>query len=263
MADIKAEIANDHLTRSIGLMGRKHLPDDQGMLFVFDRPEKLSFWMSNTYLPLSIAFLNDNGRILQIEDMVPMSTKSVRARTDCKYALEVNEGWFSRNGISLGAQVGIPSQMGQDPAAEQQQMQQQQVSPDVQLILANKDIFKLASVPLLIDYTEKYSNTRWPGKRIEPPYDLGPTEDEREASGLMTCFDSSAGRVGSFVVRNISAVYDLKGTQIVSKDQIDILNSGEPLTQEDANLAEGIEQSVPPEGDPNLETGVESIFSER
>ena len=258
MAELKAEIADDHLTRARGLMGRKHLPEDHGMLFVFDRPDELGFWMSNTYLPLSIAFLDSSGKILQIEDMVPLSTKSVKAKDICTYALEVNEGWFSRNNIQIGAQVGIPPQMGQDPSMEQQM----QVSPDIRLLLANKDIFKLTTVPLLIDYTEKYSKRQWFGKRIEPPYDLGPTEDNREASGLMTCFDSSEGRIGSFVVRNITSVYDLEGNRIISREQIEELNSGKTLTQEEADLAEGIVQNEPPVEAPPPETGLEGIFNE-
>lgn len=99
---IKTEIARTDEERSIGLMYRKQLADGQGMLFVFDRDDMLSFWMKNTLIPLSIAFISSDGRIVEIKDMVPGSLDPVRASRSVRYALEVPQGWFVRAGIAVG-----------------------------------------------------------------------------------------------------------------------------------------------------------------
>jgi uncharacterized protein len=104
---IKAEIAKTHEERSMGLMYRKSLQDGYGMLFVFDRDEVLSFWMKNTLIPLSIAFISYDGKIIDIKDMYPQDTNSVKSSRSARYALEAPQGWFSRVGINVGDSVKI------------------------------------------------------------------------------------------------------------------------------------------------------------
>jgi uncharacterized membrane protein (UPF0127 family) len=99
---IKAEIARTDDQRSRGLMGRRSLADGEGMLFVFEQDRILSFWMKNTLIPLSIAYLAYDGRILEIHDMEPQSLNPVKSSRSARYALEVPQGWFSRAGISIG-----------------------------------------------------------------------------------------------------------------------------------------------------------------
>ena len=85
------------------------LPKDEGMLFIYRREEILSFWMKNTTLPLSIAFINKKGYITEIKDMEPLGMASVRSAKPAQYALEVNQGWFSKNNIKVGdkAELGL------------------------------------------------------------------------------------------------------------------------------------------------------------
>ena len=108
IAFIKAEIAQTQEERNQGLMYRKKLPDGEGMLFVFERDQVLSFWMKNTLLPLSIAFIASDGRIIDIKDMYPHDENSVFSSRSVRYALEVPQGWFSRAGIQNGDVVKIP-----------------------------------------------------------------------------------------------------------------------------------------------------------
>jgi hypothetical protein len=100
---LEVELALDDPSRMTGLMFRDSLEEHRGMLFVYRAPEKLRFHMKNTRIPLSIAFLNDDGEILQIEDMAPHDEGNTEARTQCRFALEVNKGWFQKNGIAVGA----------------------------------------------------------------------------------------------------------------------------------------------------------------
>jgi uncharacterized membrane protein (UPF0127 family) len=87
-------------------MFRNSLPDDHGMLFVFEKPKTASFWMKNTKIPLSIAYIDSAGRILQIESMKPLDETPVASTSsEVAFALEVNEGWFARNGVSAGAKI--------------------------------------------------------------------------------------------------------------------------------------------------------------
>ena len=102
---LTVEIACDDLSRTLGLMNRDSLPEDQGMLFVFARAQSLSFWMKDTRIPLSIAFLSDEGEILQIEDMKPLDERSTVSDKHGRYALEVNQGWFQRHGLGVGSRI--------------------------------------------------------------------------------------------------------------------------------------------------------------
>jgi len=106
---IKAEIAKTQEERSTGLMNRKSLQDGEGMLFVFDRDDILSFWMKNTLIPLSIAFIAYDGKIIDIKDMYPHDTNSVKSSRSARYALEAPQGWFSRVNINAGDTVKIDS----------------------------------------------------------------------------------------------------------------------------------------------------------
>jgi len=108
VALVKAEIARTKEERSKGLMHRKELPDGEGMLFIFERDEVLSFWMKNTLVPLSIAFIASDGRIIDIRDMYPHDENSVRSSRSLRYALEVPQGWFSRAGVKSYDVVKIP-----------------------------------------------------------------------------------------------------------------------------------------------------------
>jgi len=108
IAAVLAEIAVTDEERSLGLMHRQSLDDGKGMLFVFDRDQILSFWMKNTYIPLSIAFIAWDGRILEIRDMQPHDLNPVRSSRSVRYALEVPQNWFSRAKVNLGDVVIIP-----------------------------------------------------------------------------------------------------------------------------------------------------------
>jgi len=106
---VTAEIAATDETRQIGLMHRFSLPPDHGMLFVHDAPRMLSFWMRNTYIPLSIAFIDAKGRIINIEDMAPQVERTTWSTAPALYALEMKKGWFAQKGIGPGAEVkGLP-----------------------------------------------------------------------------------------------------------------------------------------------------------
>ncbi len=89
-------------------MFRKKLDDGQGMLFVFETDDRLSFWMKNTLVPLSIAYIAYDGTIREILDMAPQSLAAVPSQYSVRYALEVPQGWFSRAGVRVGDRVGIP-----------------------------------------------------------------------------------------------------------------------------------------------------------
>ncbi len=108
---IFVEIADTPEERAEGLMFRSSLPEDQGMLFVFPRPRLLGFWMKNTSIPLSIAYLDDDGTVLEIHDMEPHSLESVSSRQPARYALEVNQGTFERLGITLGDRLVLPENL--------------------------------------------------------------------------------------------------------------------------------------------------------
>lgn len=106
---LTAEIAATPEQRATGLMNRFSLKPDHGMLFVFERAEPLAFWMKNTYIPLSIAYIAPDGRIVNIEDMRPQSEESHWSKGPAQYALEMRKGWFAERGIGPGAVVkGLP-----------------------------------------------------------------------------------------------------------------------------------------------------------
>jgi hypothetical protein len=106
MYRIRAEVVADYATRARGLMHRKSLPSNAGMLFVFDDHAVHCMWMKNTLIPLSVAFIDDRGVIINIADMEPHSEASHCAAQPVKYALEMNGGWFAARGIKPGARLG-------------------------------------------------------------------------------------------------------------------------------------------------------------
>jgi uncharacterized membrane protein (UPF0127 family) len=106
---ITAEVADTVDTRTTGLMHRFSLRQDHGMIFVFSRPEPLAFWMKNTFVPLSIAFIDSTGEILNIDDMAPQTETTHPSRGPALYALEMRKGWFKDHGVKAGDRVeGLP-----------------------------------------------------------------------------------------------------------------------------------------------------------
>ena len=104
---VEAEIAEKTEDRNHGYMERKVIPDGTGMLFVFKKDQILSFWMKNTPHPLSIAYIDSKGKIRDIYDMKPYSLASVVSTVSVRYALEVPQGWYKKNGITTGDTVII------------------------------------------------------------------------------------------------------------------------------------------------------------
>ena len=103
---IHAEVAADFSTRARGLMHRKGLAPNAGMLFVFDAPSEQCMWMKNTYLPLSVAFVDAQGTIINIADMQPHSEQTHCSARPALYALEMTRGWFAERGIKPGMKLG-------------------------------------------------------------------------------------------------------------------------------------------------------------
>ena len=104
---IEVELAQTDEERSIGLMYRKSLEDGKGMLFIFENDQVLSFWMKNTLIPLSIAYIAFDGTIADIRDMHPNNTSPVHSSRSVRYALEVPQGWFERVGVKAGDKVTL------------------------------------------------------------------------------------------------------------------------------------------------------------
>jgi uncharacterized membrane protein (UPF0127 family) len=102
---IQAEVASAPDERATGLMFRKDMAANAGMLFRFEQPAVHCFWMQNTLLPLSIAFLADDGSVVNVADMRPQTTDSHCAEKPVRYALEMNQGWFAKRGIKAGSRL--------------------------------------------------------------------------------------------------------------------------------------------------------------
>ncbi|MEZ7847825.1 MAG: uncharacterized membrane protein (UPF0127 family) [Polaromonas sp.] len=106
MHQITAQVALTPQQRQIGLMHRKEMPQPEGMLFVFEEPSVQCFWMKNTLLPLTAAFVADDGSIVNLVDMKPQTTDSHCSIKPVRYVLEMNRGWFAKKGIKAGARLG-------------------------------------------------------------------------------------------------------------------------------------------------------------
>lgn len=228
---IRAEIAKTQEDHLRGLMGRKYLPYNNGMLFDFGKEKKLSFWMANTYIPLQIAFIKESGKIGQIEKMAPLSTRAVRSNSEYRYALELNDGWFDNNKIQIGAQVQIPGQEEQTQPA---------ISPDVPIAQSYKDILKHINnyrMKIIIEYTTK-GNIDLPPKTIEPPFEFKETA-EGDADGLVTAWDCQKGRFSNFIIENIISIKDLNGNPIINTQDVERIYKNVPLTPKEEQSVKG------------------------
>lgn len=118
---VNTEIAATEQSRNFGLMYRNHLDQDSGMLFVFEQTSQPCFWMKNTPLALSIAFIDAHGHITDLINMQPKTLDSHCPTKAVKYALEVNQGWFDKNNINVGDKICLNQNLNQDtkyPAKE-------------------------------------------------------------------------------------------------------------------------------------------------
>lgn len=106
MYQIDAQVALTHEQRATGLMFRREMPQHEGMLFVFEQPAGQCFWMKNTLLPLTAAFVADDGTIVNLADMKPQTTDSHCSAQPVRYVLEMNQGWFAKRGIKAGTKLG-------------------------------------------------------------------------------------------------------------------------------------------------------------
>lgn len=262
-ACLYAEFALNPRQHATGLMGRKYLKSNHGMLFDFGKEKPLSFWMANTYIPLQIAFIDQHGKIGKIADMTPLSTRSVSSDGKYRYALEVNEGWFNQNGIQVGAQVNIPEgdmpfesealpqddidqhpegPMTQEPDSIQQN--QMPVSPDLVIRRSHRDILnEISSYPsgfkIKLEYISKSGKTI-PLKTIETPFEFSDTANGK-TDGLVTAWDSQKGRFSSFIIDNIISIRDYHDESIINTNQqIENAFAKLPISPRDQQEAIGI-----------------------
>jgi uncharacterized protein len=109
MHQIEAQVAQTNEQRATGLMNRQEMPQHEGMLFVFEQPSVQCFWMKNTLLPLTAAFVADDGTVVNLADMKPLALESHCSTKPVRFVLEMNQGWFARKGIKAGAKLtGAP-----------------------------------------------------------------------------------------------------------------------------------------------------------
>ena len=108
MHNIRAQVAATGEQRATGLMHRKEMPQHEGMLFVFEQPSVQCFWMKNTLLPLSIAFVADDGTVVNIDEMKPQTQDSHCSDKPVRYVLEMNQGWFAKRGVKAGFKLTGP-----------------------------------------------------------------------------------------------------------------------------------------------------------
>ena len=230
MKKLHIELANTPIKREMGLMGRKKMAENNGMLFDFPSSRRLAFWMSNTYIPLDIAFINKEGIVTEIREMVPMSTRCVSSKSYCKYALEVNKGWFSKNNITEGARVagfGIKAKSDtrktaqmtpQNPAEAfpvepglmppmpmpQEAPQQDLLTPDIVLNKTHEEMLEEANVTgkeLVLMYVTK-GGVSLPPKVIIPPFTFEKDEDG-ESNAIVKAWDAQDASWKSFLIDNI------------------------------------------------------------
>ena len=105
MHNIRAQLATTPLQRQIGLMYRQSMPTHEGMLFVFEDAQPQCFWMRNTLIPLSVAFVDDDGSVGNIADMKPLTEDSHCSAKPVRYVLEMNQGWFAKRGVKAGTRL--------------------------------------------------------------------------------------------------------------------------------------------------------------
>ncbi|QID19831.1 DUF192 domain-containing protein [Nitrogeniibacter mangrovi] len=105
MFRISAEVASDYSSRALGLMNRSVMPKHEGMIFVYPDKGLHCMWMKDTLIPLSVAFLDDNGEIINVERMSPQTETSHCAKAPARFALEMNAGWFESKGLGPGTKI--------------------------------------------------------------------------------------------------------------------------------------------------------------
>ena len=105
---LTVEVVDTPEKRERGLMFRESLDADKGMLFIFEKEQRVAFWMKNTEIPLSLAYISKSGHIREIHDLEPLSLHAVQSTYSVLYALEVNRGYFSEKGIKVGDQIVLP-----------------------------------------------------------------------------------------------------------------------------------------------------------
>ena len=103
--NLEVEVASNKAQRSLGLMNRASMPESRGMLFVYPAPAYFCMWMKNTKMPLSVAFIDAQGQVINIEDMAPQTEINHCTQRNATYALEANRGWFARHGVTAGSQI--------------------------------------------------------------------------------------------------------------------------------------------------------------
>ena len=239
---LKVEVAASPEKQQQGLMYRRSLGQNSGMLFDFGQTKPLSFWMQNTYVPLQIAFMGSDGKIGQIERMSPMSTRAIRSHASYRYAIEVNDGWFDRHKIFVGAQMQLPGAQPQAaPAA---------------VVLPFKDILEEANrhynLRLLISYETKEGESA-PPQVIRTPFTFVNSADGEHDAVIKAAVEGplvhgEAGgpkvqkvstqpdeRIRSFIIDNITSISDLQGNPINSPEQVTQLAQTQP--RPDAILA--------------------------
>ena len=106
MYQITAQVAQTPQQREVGLMFRKDMPQQEGMIFIFEAPSQQCFWMKNTLLPLTAAFVADDGTIVNLADMKPQTTDAHCSDKPVRFVLEMNQGWFEKRGIKAGSKLG-------------------------------------------------------------------------------------------------------------------------------------------------------------
>ena len=172
--------------------------------------------MANTYIPLDIAFLDDDGKILQIESMVPLSTRPHTSKRPCRYALEVNKGWFKENGINVGGIIGgagmsVFNKKAQmtplitDPTIPPTQAQRPVTpNPDVKLDISFKDMLERANLKRkdLIAIYQTKGGIMLPPKVISPPFTFEKDEDGRH-DAIVKVWDNQTAGWKSFIIDNI------------------------------------------------------------
>ena len=103
--NLEVEVASNKAQRSLGLMNRASMPESRGMLFVYPAPAYFCMWMKNTKIPLSVAFIDAQGQVINIEDMAPQTETNHCTQRNATYALEANRGWFAKHGVVAGSQI--------------------------------------------------------------------------------------------------------------------------------------------------------------
>lgn len=216
---IYVELADNHIKREYGLKNRKKLSENSGMLFCFPKETRMSFWMADTYIPLDIAFIDKKGIVSQIETMSPLNTKAFISKDLCKYALEVNKGWFAKNDIGVGSKIAGRG-MGSDAFCKisQEQQAQEQQNPDVVLNKSYKEIIEEATdanESLILIYQTK-EGLVLPPKTISPPFEF--EEDAKgKKNSIVKAWDQQTGGWKSFLVDNILKIDSVKKKEDIAE----------------------------------------------